>query len=149
MIRIEFQTTEKNSNDILIGSITEVRSGGKIIGIVNGDYDGNSVINVCSRKIIDGIITLNVFGLKCLPYKNDYEIKNDSKLKIYLEYGETKYQTLDDKKIVLAQLNIPICDIELDNPNKIAFYKHCDGRIRKISEIPKDELYEWEEIITN
>ena len=147
MIRIEFQTIEKKSNDIIIASLTEVLSDNKRIGIVHGDYDGISIINICSNKIIDEQITLKVYGIKCKPAEVKYTINQDSKTTINLEYGQTKYQTLNDRKLILSELNIPICDIEIDElEDETELYQHCDGRIKKKNEISNNELSEWERI---
>lgn len=147
IIRIEFQTVEKESNDIIIASLTEILSDNKRIGIAHGDYDGISIVNICSNKIIDEQITLKVYGIKCKPVEVEYKINQDLKTTINLEYGQTKYQTLDDRKLILSELNIPICDIEIDElENDSDLYQHCDGRIKKKSEIPNNELTEWKKI---
>ncbi|QNK78184.1 hypothetical protein H7F37_04365 [Winogradskyella sp. PAMC22761] len=147
MIRIEFQTIEKKSNDIIIASLTEVLSNNKRIGIAHGDYDGISIINICSNKIIDEQITLKVYGIKCKLVEVKYNINQDSKMTINLEYGQTKYQTLNDRKLILSELNIPICDIEINElEDETELYQHCDGRIKKKNEISRNELSEWERI---
>ncbi|MGH1383525.1 hypothetical protein [Kordia sp.] len=147
IIEIEFQTIEKESNDVVIASVIEILSGGKRIGVIHGDFDGISNIKVCSDKIIKGQITLNVYGMKCKPFQNKYTIHNDSKISILLEYGETKYKTLKDRMLILADLNIPICNIEsIEEEDDNTYYKHCDGRLKKKNEIPKRELSEWQPV---
>ena len=101
----------------------------------------------CSKKIKNDKITLNVYGIKCKPFKKTYKIEDGSKIIINLNYGETKYKTLEDRKFILAQLNIPICDVEIsESENDIIYYQHCDGRIKTKNEIPDIELSEWERI---
>ena len=149
MIRIEFQTLEKNSNDILIGSVIEVLSNGERIGIIHGDFDDLCVLNVCSKKIIDDTITINVYGMKCKFFTNKYIVNSDSKIDIYLEYGETKYQTINDRPLILQELKVPICGIDMQSLNENendTYYQHCDGRIKKKNEIPSNEIYEWEKL---
>ncbi|CAM4004034.1 MULTISPECIES: hypothetical protein [Flavobacterium] len=149
MIRIEFQTLEKKSNDILIGSVIEVLSNGERIGIIHGDFNGLCVVNVCSKKIIDDKITINAYGMKCKSFTNEYTVNSDSKIDVYLEYGESKYQTLNDRRLILHELKVPICDIEIQSLNENendTYYQHCDGRIKKKNEIPSNEIYEWEKL---
>ena len=81
MIEIEFHTVEKESNDIIIASVIEVLSKGERIGIIHGDYDGISTFKVCSKKIKEGQITLNVYGMRCIPFQNNYIVTDDSKIK--------------------------------------------------------------------
>jgi hypothetical protein len=147
MIEIEFQTIEKKSNDNIIASVIEIKSNGERIGIIHGDYDGISNFKVCSKKIKNGKITLNVYGIKCKPFQKTFKVEDGSKIIINLNYGETKYKTLEDRKYILAQLNIPICDIEIcESEKEVIYYKHCDGRIKNKNEIPDIELFEWERI---
>ena len=147
MIEIVFQTIEKKSNDIIIASVIEIKSNGERIGIIHGDYDGISNFKVCSKKSKNDKITLNVYGIKCKPFKKTYKIEDGSKIIINLNYGKTQYKTLEDRKFILAQLNIPICDVEIsESENDIIYYQHCDGRIKTKNEIPDIELSEWERI---
>lgn len=147
MIEIKFQTIEKKSNDIIIASVIEIKSNNERIGIIHGDYEGISSFKVCSKKIKNGKITLNVYGMKCKPFQNTYKVEDGSKIIINLDYGETKYKTLEDRKFILAQLNIPIHDVEISELEEdVIFYQHCDGRIKNKNEIPNSELNEWDRI---
>lgn len=147
IIEIEFQTIEKESNEIIIASVIEILSEEERIGIIHGDYDGISKFKVCSKKIKNGQITVNVYGMKCKPFQSKYSVDNDSKITINLDYGETKYKTLEDRKLIFADLNIPICDIEIGElEDNTSYYQHCDGRIKKKNEIPDIELPEWKKI---
>ena len=60
MINIELKTILKDSSYAIPQSITEVISNSKRVGIVYGDYDGVSLLSICSNKIIDKKITLKV-----------------------------------------------------------------------------------------
>jgi hypothetical protein len=146
MIEIEFRTIEQKSNDVVIASVIEILSDGERIGITNGDYDGIAKFSVCSKEIINEQIAINVYGMKCKPFQSDYRINSDSKITINLDYGATKYKTLEDRKLILVDLNIPICDVEINELETDNNYKHCDGRIKKKEEIPNSELSEWERI---
>jgi len=147
MIEIEFQTTEKESNDVVIASVIEIISNGERIGITHGDYDGIAKFNICSKKIINEQIAINVYGMKCKPFHGNYRIDSDSKISINLEYGVTKYKTLEDRRLILSELNIPICNVKIDKlEDKIIYNRHCDGTIKKKNEIPSNEILEWEKI---
>ncbi|MFK7749917.1 MAG: hypothetical protein AB8B65_16105 [Kordia sp.] len=147
MIEIEFQTIEKESNTIIIAAVIEVLSDGKRVGITHGDYDGIAKIKFCSDKLTKEQITLNVYGMKCKPFQSKYTIHTDSKIKIHLEYGQTKYQTLKDRMLILLDLNVPINDIEVvELENDSSYYRHCDGRLKQRNEIPKSELSEWKRV---
>ena len=148
LIKFVFQTVEKKTNAPLFGSVIEVVSNGKRIGLRETDYKGTASITICSKKITDGKITVNIFGMRCRFFTKEYVVSSDSMFKIYLEDGETKYQTIDDKRYIWQQLNIPVCAIEMVIPEGNEMdYQHCDGRIKKKNEIPENELYEWELIV--
>ncbi|MCL9804212.1 hypothetical protein NAT51_01655 [Flavobacterium amniphilum] len=148
MITIGFQTVGEKTNGTIPGSIIEVLSDKKRIGWTETNYDGIARIRICSKKITDGKITVNVFGMRCKVFRKEYTVSSDAMFKIQLEDGETKYRTIDDKMYILQQLNVAPCSVEMTEVDESdSYYRHCDGRIKKRNEIPANDLYEWELLV--
>jgi hypothetical protein len=145
IITIGFKTVEEKTNAAIPGSVIEVLSNKKRIGWTETNYGGIATMRICSKKITEGKITVNVFGIRCRFFTKEYAVSSDATFKIYLEEGKTKYQTNDDKRYILLQLNIAPCSIEMTEfEESDRYYQHCDGRIKKKNDIPWYELSEWE-----
>lgn len=105
-IRIDLFTTEKKSKNIVIGAIVEVLSGNKRIETSFSDFDGICIFYLNPSKIIKNKIVLKIYGPKCRTFKKEFLISSDSKIKIDLSYGKTKYQSYKDLDMMLSKLNI-------------------------------------------
>jgi len=104
--RVDLLTIEKNSKEIIAGSIIEIFSGGKRIETDVSDFDGISIFLLNSEAVVDNKIRLIIYGPKCKRYTKKYYINSDLKININLKYGKTKYQTYKDYPLMLSELNI-------------------------------------------
>jgi hypothetical protein len=149
MINVNFITVLKNSDDVIPLTITEIISGSERIGVISGDFDGASSWSICSKKIIGNKIILRVWGINCKPFEKEYEVTNDLKFSIELEYGESKLKNRKDREVFIRKdLGIPFCgttDLFMEEMEN-ATYQHCDGRIKQFNEIPQGERYQWDKI---
>jgi len=104
--RIDILTLEKNSKDILIGSIIEVFSGEKRIETSISDFDGISIFFLKLEDIINNKIRLKIHGMKCSLFEKEYELTDDLNTEIYLEYGESEYTNPNQLREMYKKLNI-------------------------------------------
>ena len=150
MINIKFKTIEKNSKNIISGTATEVWSGNYRIGFINGDFDGISQLDICSKQIVNKKVVLKIYGMKCEYFEKEYLVNGHLDFIVDLKYGKTKFQKMTNKELFLYNLGLPTygdCDgIRIISPSERlenANYEHCDGRTKKLNEIPKEELNQW------
>ncbi|KAB1067414.1 hypothetical protein F6U93_10220 [Tamlana haliotis] len=103
---IKLTLIEKNSNNLLAGSIIEIFSGQTRIKTDVSDFDGISFFYLNPKNIIDNKILLKIHGLKCKILEKEFTINNDLNTKIYLEYGETEYTHPKQISEMYKKLNI-------------------------------------------
>ncbi|WP_299888398.1 hypothetical protein [uncultured Lacinutrix sp.] len=149
IITIDIVTTHNDSNYAIPYAISKISSDTKNIGTLLSDYDGLSRLNICSKKILNNKIKLQVFGIDCKPFEREYKIIKDTTINIKLKCRETNLKSRKDIDSFIYKNGIrKVCgtinliDEEIENAN----YIHCDGRIKKYNNIPANEIHEWDKI---
>lgn len=104
--RIDLLTIEKNSKEMLAGSIIEIFSGKVRIETDISDFDGLSIFYINPNDIVNNKILLKIHGLKCELLEKEFTLNNDLSIKIYLEYGETEYNSPKQLSEMYNKLNI-------------------------------------------
>jgi len=146
MLKIEIETINKNDS-IPIQSMICISSNNKVIGIKSTDFEGYTSFNICSKKIFENKISVEIYGLKCKSITREYKISNDISILEKLEYGRTIYNEINDQTKLYTKFGIPFCNIEkVSELTDDDLYQHCDGRIKLKKNIPDEELFEWEVI---
>jgi hypothetical protein len=112
--QIFINTFEKTSNDTIGSSIIEIYSGEKRIETAISDFDGNSILEINSKDIVDNKIILKVYGPKCRIFEEKYLITNNLNIKIHLEYGETEYFHHNQLYKMLKKLDIKLNILEME-----------------------------------
>lgn len=111
---LNLKTIKKDSTDTLDASVIEIFSGGLRIDTGQTDFDGVDIFIINSNSVIDNKIRIKIYGINCKIFDGVYEITNNLKLKINLEYGETTYKSRRQMWEIFKKLNITIDDEILD-----------------------------------
>ena len=111
---LNLKTFKKDSTDTLDASVIEIFSGGLRIDTGQTDFDGVDIFKINSDSVIDNKIRIKIYGINCKTFDSIYEITDNLKLKINLEYGETTYKSRRQMWEIFEKLNIIIDDEILD-----------------------------------
>ncbi|MBG6130330.1 hypothetical protein IWQ47_001587 [Aquimarina sp. EL_43] len=151
-----FKVIDADSHTEVPIAVIVINSGNKRIDVIDTDYDGIGIWEVCSKKIVNHNIKISVFGMNYKPFEKSYTITTDTKLTIELKSGKGKFKNREEREYFLRrELGVPFCndalidDKELEEIETLenAIYQHyCDGRIKRFNDIPAKELHHWKKI---
>jgi hypothetical protein len=105
--KVEFKFVQKETKELLPGSIIEIFSGNERIDVGISDFSGNQYFYLKKSEIKQDKIVIKVYGIKCKTLKQKLILKNNMKKTIFLKYGETEYVNHRDIGEFIKKLNFP------------------------------------------